>query len=174
MTNLCGFKFRAIPMNHETEQPSSRPYAFIGWLIINMILNMAFVFPALLNLAQAILLDQDFKTENTSLVPTALVTLTAAGGFFVSISMGYLVFLYYPHPHLSPSLMGRIGKWLQVGLCCFSFTYLLICIRCLYVVAQSSQPLNPGDFAPSGLGLFLVIGQIWALRLAFRHKETAA
>ena len=164
MTNLCGFKFRAIPMNHETRQVSERPYALISWVIISAILHSAFVVPSMFHLASLDIGVVVAWHKNYHLF------IGISGIFTLVASFGYLILLLNPR--------GRViwfSKWSQVLVLFISLCYLEASIETLRVIHYKLRvPLLPSYFAPSGLGLFLVIGQIWALRLAFRHKETAA
>ena len=164
MTNLCGFKFRAIPMNHETRQVSERPYALISWVIISAILHSSFVVPSMFHLASidiggVVVWHKDYHRW-----------IGISGIFTLVASLGYLILLLNPRRRVI-----WFSKWSQVLLLLISLCYLAASFEALLIIHYKlRQPLLPSYFAPAGLGLFLVIGQIWALRLAFRHKEAAA
>lgn len=164
MTNLCAFKFRAIPMSHETGQVSERPYALISWVIVSAILHSAFVVPSIFHLASIDIGAVAAWHKNYSLL------IGISGVFALVTSLGYLILLLNPRRRVI-----WFSKWSQVLLLFISLCYLAASVETLCAIHYKlRQPLLLSYFAPSGLGLFLVIGQIWALRLAFRHKEAAA
>jgi uncharacterized membrane protein YuzA (DUF378 family) len=151
-------------MSHETGQVSERPYALISWLIVSAILHSAFVVPSMFHLASIDIGTVAAWHKNYYLL------IGISGVFALVASLGYLILLLNPRRRVT-----WFSKWSQVLLLFISLCYLAASFEALIIIHYKlRQPLLSSYFAPSGLGLFLLIGQIWALRLAFRHKEAAA